>query len=44
MSTELIDQLKQNNTGKIKFAVTDIDGVLRGKISNMNKFLKSELM
>lgn len=40
MNNELTDQLQQENTDKIKFAVTDIDGVLRGKIISMNKFLK----
>jgi glutamine synthetase len=38
---QTIDQLKQSNADKIKFAVTDIDGVLRGKIINSNKFFKA---
>ena len=41
MSSDIVKQLQQNNTDKIKFAVTDIDGVLRGKVISMNKFLKS---
>jgi glutamine synthetase len=38
---QLLEQLQHMNADKIKFAVTDIDGVLRGKIININKFLKS---
>ncbi len=37
---QVIEQLKQSNADKIKFAVTDIDGVLRGKTINSNKFFK----
>ena len=40
MNSGIIDQLQQSNADKIKFAVTDIDGVLRGKVISMNKFLK----
>lgn len=40
MNNDIIDQLQQNHTDKVKFAVADIDGVLRGKIINMHKFLK----
>ncbi len=38
---QLLEQLQHMNADKIKFAVADIDGVLRGKIININKFLKS---
>lgn len=38
---ELIEKLEALDTEKIKFAVTDIDGVLRGKVINIKKFLKS---
>jgi len=41
MNNDIIDRLQQNNNDKVKFAVTDIDGVLRGKTISMNKFLKS---
>ena len=41
MNNDIIDRLQQNNTDKVKFAVADIDGVLRGKTISMNKFLKS---
>ncbi|MBX3254383.1 MAG: glutamine synthetase [Chitinophagaceae bacterium] len=35
---ELIQQLTELNTQKIKLAVTDIDGVLRGKVISFDKF------
>lgn len=41
MDNKLIEELKKNNCDKIKFAVTDIDGVLRGKIISINKFEKA---
>jgi glutamine synthetase len=42
MNTEEIIQLIQElDVRNIKFAVTDVDGVLRGKIINTEKFLKS---
>ncbi len=37
---EVISIIEQSNTEKIRFAVTDIDGVLRGKIINKDKFFK----
>lgn len=37
---EIIQTIKNLNTEKIRFAVADIDGVLRGKIINKEKFLK----
>ncbi len=37
---QLLERLQHTNADKIKFAVADIDGVLRGKIININKFLK----
>jgi glutamine synthetase len=37
---EVIDYLKNRNTSKIKFAFADIDGVLRGKIISIKKFLE----
>ncbi|RVU02811.1 glutamine synthetase [Mucilaginibacter limnophilus] len=36
---QLLTYLKQNNIQKIKFAFADIDGVLRGKTINTQKFL-----
>ena len=41
MDNKLIEELKKNNCDKIKFAVTDVDGVLRGKIISLNKFEKA---
>ncbi|MFT4155330.1 glutamine synthetase family protein [Parafilimonas sp.] len=41
MSIDIIQRLRQSGTDKIKFAVADIDGVLRGKVISMNKFLKA---
>lgn len=38
---EIVDYLKNNSIQKIKIAVTDIDGVLRGKLIHKNKFLES---
>lgn len=35
----IIDFIKQNESPKIKYAFTDIDGVLRGKIIHRQKFL-----
>jgi glutamine synthetase len=38
---EILAKLKLSDTDKIKFAVADIDGVLRGKYIHKNKFLDS---
>src|SRR3569833_928848 len=38
---EILEKIKTSDTDTIKFAVTDIDGVLRGKIINKKKFLKA---
>ncbi|HWB24618.1 MAG TPA: glutamine synthetase family protein [Chitinophagaceae bacterium] len=38
---EILEKIKQPGHEKIKFAVTDIDGVLRGKIISADKFLKA---
>ncbi|MDR3714892.1 MAG: glutamine synthetase family protein [Puia sp.] len=35
---ELLQQLTERETGKVKLAVTDIDGVLRGKVISFEKF------
>jgi glutamine synthetase len=35
---ELLQQLATGNTEKVKLAVTDIDGVLRGKVISFDKF------
>jgi glutamine synthetase len=37
--TQLIEELKADPQGKVKIAVVDIDGVLRGKIIHRDKFL-----
>ena len=36
---EILDELKNFPGGKVKVAITDIDGVLRGKVMNIDKFL-----
>jgi glutamine synthetase len=38
-SDEIIAHLKKNNTRKVKLAVVDIDGILRGKVVSFDKFL-----
>jgi glutamine synthetase len=38
---ELIDKIKAANQSKIKFAVADIDGILRGKYIHKDKFLSA---
>ncbi|MBS1596948.1 MAG: glutamine synthetase [Bacteroidetes bacterium] len=35
---EILQQLTEQNTEKVKLAVTDIDGVLRGKVISFDKF------
>lgn len=37
---EIIGLIEKSNTEKIRFAVVDMDGVLRGKIINKDKFFK----
>ena len=36
---EIVDYIKNNEIQKVKFAFTDIDGVLRGKLIHTDKFL-----
>jgi glutamine synthetase len=36
--TELLSQLEAGHTEKVKLAVTDIDGILRGKVISFDKF------
>ena len=36
---EIIEKIKQSNNHKVKVAITDIDGVLRGKYIHIDKFL-----
>ncbi len=36
---ELLQKLAAANTEKVKLAVTDIDGILRGKVISFEKFL-----
>jgi len=38
---ELLKKIEALDTDKIKFAVTDIDGILRGKVISKKKFLKA---
>ncbi len=40
-ATELINRLKLSPSQKVKVAVTDIDGILRGKYLHKNKFLSA---
>lgn len=37
---EIIDRIRNGNHNRIKYAVTDIDGVLRGKAVSADKFIK----
>lgn len=37
---EIIDRIRNGNFNRIKYAVTDIDGVLRGKAVSADKFVK----
>ncbi len=39
--SEITDKIKKADTSKIKFAVADIDGILRGKYIHKNKFLET---
>ena len=36
--TKLLQQLSDQNIQKVKLAVTDLDGVLRGKVISFEKF------
>lgn len=38
---EIIDRIRNGHYNRIKYAVTDIDGVLRGKAVSADKFLKT---
>lgn len=38
---EIVQHIKELDTKSIKFGITDIDGVLRGKLISKEKFLKS---
>ena len=38
-SKEIVKKLADNNTEKVKVAVTDLDGVLRGKVISFEKFV-----
>ena len=35
---EVVEKLAANKTEKVKIAVTDIDGILRGKVISFEKF------
>jgi glutamine synthetase len=35
---EIIQYVKDHPSGKVKLAVTDIDGILRGKVIHKDKF------
>ena len=39
--SEILDRVKAHPAQKVKYAVADIDGVLRGKVVHVNKFLSS---
>lgn len=41
MDAQLIEKIKSFPGKKVKYAVTDIDGVLRGKVVHVDKFLSS---
>ena len=38
---EIIEYVKNHPSGKVKVALTDIDGVLRGKYISVDKFLSA---
>jgi glutamine synthetase len=38
---EVIEEVKKSKTKKVKIAVTDMDGVLRGKIIHIDKFISA---
>ena len=38
---EIIDYVKNHPSGKVKIALTDIDGILRGKYISVDKFLSA---
>ncbi|MGV3703970.1 MAG: glutamine synthetase family protein [Arcticibacter sp.] len=38
-TNQIIEYLKNKNTDKVKFAFADIDGVLRGKVIHLEKFI-----
>jgi glutamine synthetase len=40
-SQDIIHKIEHSDHHKVKFAVTDIDGVLRGKVISKSKFLKA---
>ena len=40
-TTAIIDEIKSHSSGKVKIAVCDIDGVLRGKYISTEKFLSA---
>ncbi|HEX5036944.1 MAG TPA: glutamine synthetase family protein [bacterium] len=39
MSRKVIDAVRRDPLGKVKVAITDVDGVLRGKVLHRDKFL-----
>lgn len=38
-TNQIIEYLKNKNTDKVKFAFADIDGILRGKVIHLDKFI-----
>ena len=38
---QIVEELRSSNTSRIKVAVTDIDGVLRGKYLHKDKFISA---
>ena len=36
---EILEYVKNHPSGKVKIAITDIDGILRGKYISVEKFL-----
>jgi glutamine synthetase len=41
LSRSVLDEIRDSNTTKVKIAVSDIDGILRGKYLNKDKFLSA---
>ncbi len=40
LASQVIDDIKKGRSGKVKLAITDMDGILRGKVVSMDKFLE----
>lgn len=39
--SDILEQVRQSNSNKVKLAITDIDGILRGKYIHLDKFFSA---